>query len=150
MSSKAHHLIALELGFPENVVKRALKKYTFKTAGDFVDYLEMNEDEFAADEELDEDSTPGEEKITNVPLKEKVVKVEDIPTATVKPEKSLREETEDLYRRSICLNCFNRKRCIVTLPCSHFAICEQCLKQIKKCPISDCREEIECSILTYL
>ena len=152
MSSEVHHIIAVELGFPEKIVKRALKKYKFKSAGEFVDYLELNEDEFVADEELDVEPIPGENKITIIPFPEgeQVVKAEVTSTATAKPEKTLREETEDLYRRSVCLNCFSRKRCIVTLPCSHFAICDQCEKRIKKCPLNDCCEEIECSITTYL
>ena len=85
MSSKVHHHIAVELGFEEKIVKRALAKYKFKSAGDFVDYLEMNEDEFAVDEEVDEEPAPGEEKITIVtpPDEEKVA-----PTATAQPNKS--------------------------------------------------------------
>ena len=147
MSSKVHYHIAVEFGFDEKIVKRALAKYKFKSAGDFVDYLEMNEDEFAVDEEVDEEPAPGEEEIAIVtpPDEEKVA-----PTATAQPNKTLREETEALYRRSQCLNCFDRKRCVVTLPCSHFTICDQCQKRVKKCPLSDCGETIECSITTYL
>ena len=148
VSSKVHHQIAIELGFSEKIVERALKKYKFKSAGDFVHYLELNEDEFAETDEVVQKAKPEEEKMAVAAFPEKE-KTENTQNAAVKADKSLREETEDLYRRSICLNCFNRRRSIVILPCSHFALCEQCLKQVKKCPVSDCCEEIECTIVTY-
>lgn len=141
MSSDTHYRVAVELGFSEELVKRALKKCKFKTAGDFVDYLQLNEEELMQDEQIDE-----EEKVAPAKQLEKVAAVKE---ASAKVEKSLREETEDLYHRSICLSCFSRKRCIVTLPCSHFTLCDLCLKRTKKCPQRDCGEEIEHSIYTY-
>ena len=147
MSSKVQHRIALELGFDEKIVKRALKKYKFKCSGDFVEYLELHEDEFAAEEREEEEASPEAGKIAS---KEGIVKTEDPPAATSTPQKTLREETEDLYHRSMCLNCFSRKRSIVTLPCSHFTLCGQCEKWIKKCPRRDCGEKIELSISTFM
>ena len=151
MSSDTQYHVAIELGFSEKIVRRALQKYRFKTAGDFVDYLEIHTEEFAVDEEVDEEPAPGEEKITIAPFPgEEVVKVESVPSTTAKFEKALREETEELYSQSVCLKCFERKRCFVTLPCSHFAICDHCEKRLTRCPLPDCREAIECSIKTYL
>ena len=156
MSRDVQREVAVELGFPEKVVSRALKKYKFKTAGDLVDYLEMHPVEFSMDEEVEEEPAPGEEKITIVGFPaeaddEVVHSSSSSISSTAKPrEKTLLEETEDLYRRSVCQGCFSRKRCFVTLPCSHFAICELCEKRLRKCPLSDCQEKIECSIQTYI
>ena len=150
MSRAVQYEVAVELGFPEKVVSRALKKYKFKTAGDLVDYLEMHPVEFSMDEEVEEEPAPGEEKITIVGFPTEVACSSSFSNTAKPREKTLLEETEDLYRRSVCQGCFSRRRCFVTLPCSHFAICELCQKRLRKCPLSDCQEKIECSIQTYI
>ena len=138
-------IVALEFGYDEEIVKRVLKKCEFDDAGDLLDYLDTHNEELEAEKEVEEEPTPEEEK--------------ELPQASAQPltpsappptESSLRQETEDLYRRSICLNCFRRRRCFVVLPCSHFSICDNCEKELRKCPARDCGEAIECSIKTYM
>ena len=133
MSSDTHHRVAVELGFPEELVKYALKKHKFKTAGDFIEYLELNEKALIVLNE--KDATP-----------EELAKVVEVEVSPAKTQKTLRQETEDLYHRSICLNCLDKKRSIVTLPCSHFTLCALCVKRVRKCPLRDCCADIECSI----
>ena len=60
------------------------------------------------------------------------------------------EETLILYRQSKCVLCKERARGIVTLPCSHFTLCKQCIPLCSHCPLSDCKLPIELTIVTYL
>ena len=46
-----------------------------------------------------------------------------------KPQKTLREETEEFHKQSICLSYFEIRRCFVVLPRGHFAICDRCGSQ---------------------
>lgn len=76
---------------------------------------------------------------------------EEFNTEEEKKEQStLLIETLNLYRQSKCLVCVEKERCFVTLPCSHFSLCKTCESFTKLCPRADCRQSIECSILTYL
>ena len=152
MSANVQYRIALELDFPEKIVRRALQKYKFKDAGTFVDYLEMHMDEFEAEGEEEEEVNSEEKNITLVTppdvKEDEKGAVADSSTITTK-QLSLKEETELLYRQSRCLACCDNRRSFVTLPCSHFTLCASCEPKARQCPLSDCREEIECTIQTY-
>ena len=54
--------VALELDFPEKIIRRALRKYRFQCAGDFVDYLESCGDEFEMQSEDEKEEVNPEEK----------------------------------------------------------------------------------------
>ena len=42
---------------------------------------------------------------------------------------------------NICVVCFTNPKEILIKPCSHFALCEECVRQLDECPI--CRSKIE-------
>ena len=161
-------IVALEFGYDEKIVKRVMKKHEFDSSGDLIDYLYTHMEELEAEEEVDEEVKP---EVDEEPSPEEVPQAtkhpEEQPSASLPPEeqkevpqapsappppieRSLREETEDLYRRSVCLNCFERRRCFVVLPCSHFTICDKCEKHLKKCPARDCGEVIERTVKTFM
>lgn len=147
MSERTLYRVACELDFPNKIVRRALRKYKFKTAGSFVDYLETHLDEFDAEEE-GEEPVCGEENITILSFPSKTETANSIAAAnTVQP--TFREETENLYKRAICLVCNKNRRSFVILPCSHFALCATCESSTRKCPLQDCQEPISCTIQTY-
>ena len=144
MSLSTLERVALELDFPESIVRRALRKYSFYSAGEFVDYLEEHECEFEVESE--------DEKEEGIP-EEKNIIIAQFPTEDLnkveKPELSLREETEALQRQSLCLVCQIQKRSFVCLPCSHFALCRRCEPSSQYCPLRSCGEKISCTIQTY-
>ena len=105
-----------------------LEKNKFESAGDLVEYLIDNEDKIIVKEAKDDD--------------------DDVTTE--KKEKSLREETEILYKQSVCLVCFQAKRSRVCLPCCHLTHCEKCEKTLRWCPYHACQEEIHSTIQTYV
>ena len=139
MSLSVLQVVALELGFPKSIVRRALHKYSFYSAGDFVDYLETHDYEFEVETE--------EEKEEAIPT------IATFPTEDLNKEEkakpSLREETEFLNRQSLCLVCRKEKRSFVCLPCSHFVICRMCEPSTRHCPRRSCGECISCTIQTY-
>ena len=149
-NKSTQYQVALEFDFPEKLVQRVLcvHKKTFKTAGDFIEYLEKAMDEYESGEEEDVTNTEEPASIANSPPTEPVADKNE-PTASSPQPKSLREETEELYLRSICLKCYKRRRCFVSLPCSHFNLCDRCGPISSQCPIPDCREKIDCIIQTY-
>ena len=131
MSLNVLYKVACELDFPEKIVSRALRKYSFKDAGSFVNYLETHMEEFEQDTE--------EER------QEGNIQEFNSPTSYF----NVLQETELLYRQSLCLVCRKNKRSFVTLPCSHFTLCWACEPKTKTCPVRGCQSPIECSIQTY-
>lgn len=151
MSYNVMYKVAIELGFPNRTVERALKKYKFKSAGSLVDYIETHREEFEVDNE-EEEAEADEEKITIAcfPTEDESNKAQtEAASSSHISQLTLREQTEILYRRSICLMCHKNRRCFVILPCSHFALCATCEPSTRKCPLLDCQEYISCTIQTY-
>ena len=124
MSPQTQYQVAIEFGFPEAIVNIALNKNTFDSASSFIDYLE--------DYMHDLDSKT---------LKVTTSLQHSIQNVVTEQNKScmLREETARLYRKTLCLLCGKNKRVFVTLPCSHFNICEVCKPNTKLCPVRFCR-----------
>ena len=58
---------------------------------------------------------------------------------------SLRDETEQLYKQSVCLVCFKWNRSLVTLPCSHFTVCDICmlLKDFASCCVASSTQDLQ-------
>ena len=135
MASSSKRTAALELGFPEKHVTHALSIKTFVNAGQLVDFLDDNEEELTT-AILEKERKAAEASSGRGTSSEKVL--------------SLREETERLYRMSLCLACWKRPRTIVLLPCGHYALCSTCNKHKEQCPMKDCGEKILCSISTFL
>ena len=55
---------------------------------------------------------------------------------------NLKNELKEAKKKdfSLCSICFDKKSNIATYPCRHLAMCSECHKKVKKCPI--CREKI--------
>ena len=130
MTSSTQYTVAVELGFPEELVGKALREKKFKNAGELVDYLDTIEEE-------------------KTEMKTAVVGAEGGEQPTT-DENSLRKETETLYRLSLCLACWKRPRTIVILPCSHYTLCNVCASLKDRCPLRDCNEKIMDIIQTFL
>ena len=142
MSSSTQHAVALELGFPDSLIRQALRLRKFKNAGELVDYLDSREEEFSAAAAKHEDEVRDAAAAAG--------KTEDLTGGeVVEKELSLREETELLYRLSVCLSCRVQARRIVLLPCGHFALCTACAKLKKNCPVRGCNVKIMETILTF-
>ena len=132
--NSTQYQVAIEMGFTPARVRRVLTKQRFECAGDLIDYLEDTESD-----------GEGEEKT------EKVKDGNTVQEATTAVrELSLREETEIYYRQSVCLRCEERKRTIVCLPCCHLTLCSLCAQLTRRCPLPDCQQPIDETILTYL
>ena len=136
MSAHVHYQIALEFDFPEKLVRCALRKYTFKDAGSFVDYLETHKEELEAEVKKEEEEEEKKKKEEEAP-----------PEKREGRELSLLEETWWLYRKARCKACKKNRRSVVTLPCCHYSLCETCERTTKQCPI--CQEIITGVIRTY-
>ena len=154
MYSSHQRRVALEMGYEEDEINDALKKYKFKCAGDLIVYLETpveETEELVQELKLTKIEAASSNAINKKKLETVLNSIEGTSNSNspTKPQKTLREETEALYKRSICLSCFQRRRCYVLLPCSHFSICDACEGRIKKCPIRDCLTDIECVVKTY-
>ena len=61
---------------------------------------------------------------------------------------ALTTEKERLERTLSCAVCWKRMRCVVALPCSHMATCEECGLRLTTCCI--CRATIETTVATYV
>lgn len=142
MPVETQYRVALEMGFSKAIVKRILHKCVFESAGDLVDYLEENVEVLEAQEESDKEDEKEErqERMETPAVASSIAALANL---------SLRDETEKLYKQSVCLVCFKRNRSFVTLPCSHFTVCDSCEAKTRKCPRTDCRQAIECTIRTY-
>jgi hypothetical protein len=57
---------------------------------------------------------------------------------------SIKEEFEN---QQMCKVCLDSPKCILSMPCNHVVMCEECANQVSKCPI--CREEIVSTIKIY-
>lgn len=57
---------------------------------------------------------------------------------------SMIQVAEQWMQESSCLKCFDRKRYIVCMPCSHLAVCKQCSKFMRTCPM--CEKPFEATI----
>ena len=154
MSASTQYIVALELDYPEKIVKRALRKYKFKDAGSFLEYVDTHMEEFEGEDEEEKEEPPPEEKnITIQPTREDVDKAQGstvISTTDQIKELSLKEETEILYRQSLCLMCWKERRTILCLPCCHFTLCDMCEKTTRTCPLRDCKEVIAGTVRTYI
>lgn len=153
MYSRTQHQVACELDRPERIVRRVLQRQHFKDAGSLLEYLDDNEEELEA-EELNAPPSPvppkhEKPKLTVVipPRNWHIVgKIEEKPPIKAL---TLRQETELLYKQSICLVCRKERRKYVLLPCSHLAVCDSCLFFTKRCPMKSCNEPIVDSVRTY-
>ena len=144
MSTSTLFSVALELDFPEKIVRRALRKYRFQSAGDFVDYLESCGEEFEMQTEDEKEKVnPVEKNISIVPFPS------EANNQGGKTELTVREEAQMLFRQSTCLMCWKEKRAFVCLPCCHFGLCKKCNSFAKYCPFSSCKEKISSTIKTY-
>ena len=152
---RIQYQVAIELGYEKEMVAAALHNYDFTTAGALVEYL--------MDEEANVISTVPKKRSVN-DVDDKVV-TNDVKQVAVtndvnenskvkKKELSLREETEILYQKSICLVCHERKRSYVNCPCGHFSHCGLCNLGITRClfPTSSttvCDESILSTVHVY-
>ena len=149
MPADTQYAVAVELCYPEKIVKLALRRKTFKDAGSLLDYLDANEEELreqadneaaaaAAAEEAKRVEDEQEEEENSAQVKNPTIKL------------SLREETELLYRRSVCLRCQRHKRTQVCLPCCHFALCDSCERSTDVCPFHGCNTIILHTVRTFM
>jgi hypothetical protein len=65
----------------------------------------------------------------------------------VKQLNSYQPVQENLIDNS-CVVCMDRDRAIVTLPCNHMVMCEECAEQLTQCPT--CRADIKDTIKPYM
>ena len=151
MYSSSKHEVAVNFGYDNAAVILALSKQNFACAGDLIEYLnnhekelerEMKENEEKEERERQEVKEKEEREQQELKEKEERERQEKL--------RYLREETEQLFRTKLCVVCERRPRTIVTLPCSHFALCSSCKTARKFCPISDCNLFIEVALLTFV
>lgn len=132
-------VVASEFGFDEDLVREVLRKNNFNSAGNLINFLlDLTDDE---ERKLIETSKcyKAEKEILRQSKKEK----SERPA-----EENLRRETSKLYHASLCRKCFCQPRNILTLPCSHFCLCENCIRSTAECPI--CKERILTSFKAFL
>ena len=146
--------VALEFGFSNAHISLALQRNAFENAGELVDYL--SEDllywEVEACLTVDELYRQMEKLLT---LQEKTTP--DAPGATaslcmedemVDPS-LLYRETLTLHKQTMCLRCKERKREMISFPCSHIALCLVCSYSASHCPMRDCVEVIKETIRVH-
>ena len=132
------------------IIREVLNRKSFDCSGDLVDYLFLlNEEEI---ENLQQTYFKSVEKeLEKRYLVEKIQHEENDKFQSLQLEneklQSLRRETKFLYFKSKCVICFTNVRNIVTLPCSHLSLCEDCSNKMDKCP--SCQESISCTITTF-
>ena len=146
---KIQEQVATEFGYENVIIREVLNRKSFDCSGDLVDYLFLlNEGEI---ENLEQDyfKSLEKEELDKRCLKEKEVENENFQSIQLENEnlQSLRRETKFLYFKSKCVICFTNVRNIVTLPCSHLSLCENCSNKMDKCP--SCQESISCTITTF-
>ena len=141
--------VAKEFGYTDHVIERFLKRKKYKCAADLIEDLDKydseEEEEIAATPTVkEEEKNNGDDKATAAAA----------ATPSVTPNSgrkfTLREETEELFRKSVCLCCKNAKRTRVCLPCCHLTHCEKCENLVKVCPYLDCQETVQTTIHTFL
>ena len=145
--NSTQYQVAIEMGFVPDRVRRALTKQRFECAGDLIDYLEDK----VSDEEEEEGEEKADKKAAGEVKEGNTIQgaVAEVATAAIR-ELSLREETEIYYRQSVCLRCRERKRAIVCLPSFHFTLCSLCSHLARRCPLPDCQQPIDETILSYM
>ena len=75
---------------------------------------------------------------------------EELEEEVIRREKAnLRDDTERLYRSSLCVMCVKNAREIVILPCGHYCLCVACEKQCRFCPVKKCAMLITFAIRTF-
>ena len=62
--------------------------------------------------------------------------------------KSLKEENKQLKQMQVCKICMDKYVSITFLPCGHLVCCEDCAKNMRKCPI--CRKRIKGQVRTFM
>ena len=130
--------VAVELGYDRRRVKRVLAKHTFACAGDLIDFLEDKLDDTEEEEE------EGKEEEKEGASSRVVIGAEAVVNSETY---SLREETEALYRRTLCKRCVHNCATNLCLPCCHISLCNACIFA-RKCPV--CDSYISDTIVTYL
>ena len=58
--------------------------------------------------------------------------------------RTLEDERKELYEQDMCKVCYDFKSSILTLPCSHIAVCGYCISALDHCPV--CRSKVKCTI----
>lgn len=142
-------LVAVEFGYPNNIVRRVLKRQKFKDAGSLIEYLEDNEEQLQAEDDDDEE---GETVMSSGRATPTVEGEKPKLTLFIPPRKKelgLREETELMYKQSICLLCQKSNRAYVLLPCCHLAVCAACLPKTTFCPKLNCKTRVMEAVFTY-
>ena len=151
--------VAVELDYQKEKVHAALEVRKFATAGDLVDYLMMKErsddnvSKASVNDNVSKASVNDNESIQNendAVAKQSVNNDNEIESSlNLKTTASLREETEWLYYKSLCLVCHDRKRTHVSCPCGHLSHCSGCDKDVKICPYPRCDTEVLNTIYVY-
>ena len=157
--NSTQYKVAIEMGFDPDRVRRVLTRQSFKCAGDLIDCLEdivSSEEEKTDKNDDDEDDKKVAEKVENTitvqeatPPPAAAAAAAEVATTSVR-KLSLREETQILYFRSVCLRCQERKRTVVCLPCCHLTLCTFCSQLAISCPLPDCRQPIKETIVTFI
>ena len=62
--------------------------------------------------------------------------------------KSLKEENKLLKQMQVCKICMDKYVSVTFLPCGHLVCCEDCAKNMRKCPI--CRKRIKGQVRTFM
>ena len=163
MTRESQYKVALEFDYPQKLIDAVLRRHNFTQASDLLAFLDNiidngEEDEYVKEEEQQEvepeaavASPPQETECKGDEKKEEEKEEEEVAPASDPPRPiTLREETEELYKNSICLRCFARRRCFVSLPCCHLSLCDKCERSTTHCPMRGCNEKIECVIETFM
>ena len=56
-------------------------------------------------------------------------------------------EAVQLYNLMTCKRCKKERAVVLTLPCGHIRLCEECAKHTHKCP--ECGHNIQSTVRTY-
>ena len=136
---RIHSQVAREFGYNEDIVKSFLRKKRYHCAADLIEDLENYESK--EEEEKEDNKNNGDDNAAAAAA--------SVASNSVK-KSTLREETEELFRKSVCLVCNSAKRTRVCLPCCHLTHCDKCESSVKVCPYLNCRETVRDTIHTFL
>ena len=158
MMRPSMHDVALEFGFPDAMIRKALREHAFERASDLIDYLDKHWNHSDADivsvlegERL-ADAIQRIDIASSLTYDEEMASIVTLPSLppppyTPSPSSILYRETKRLYRQSFCMGCKSKPRHYVLLPCSCFALCESCLPLYTCCPRD--KTKITHTIRTY-
>ena len=151
MPAETQYKVACEFGYPEKLVKNFLENKRYKNAGELVDELEEYLLKYEEENEDDKPATD-EDKIASVTFHLEGADTAVIINSSTTRHRplSLLEETELLYKKSICLVSRKNRRTVVLLPCGHLAICNPCLASSSTCPRRNCQQHICSGVSTYM